>query len=116
MTRVRKTKTTVRVADGQTIFLAGLISEETSVGVVKFPILGDIPLLGKLFQHKADKTMKKNLILEITPKILWDSTSIEARQSDASGGITPAAPTPTPVQTNELEPIEMTSPPADKKK
>jgi type II secretory pathway component GspD/PulD (secretin) len=117
MTRVRKTKTTVRVADGQTIFLAGLISEETAVGVAKFPILGDIPLLGRLFQHKSDKTTKKNLILEITPKILWDSTSIEARGSDAgSGSPSPTAPVQAPAQPNELEPIDMTPPPVDKKK
>jgi type II secretory pathway component GspD/PulD (secretin) len=115
MTRVRKTKTTVRVEDGQTIFLAGLLSEETSVGVAKFPVLGDIPLLGRLFQHKTDKVSKKNLIIEITPKILWDSTSIEKQQSDASGGAIQTGPRaqPAPVkQTNEPETIEVAPAPA----
>jgi type IV pilus assembly protein PilQ len=78
-TRVRKAKTTVRVQDGQTIFLAGLLDEEKTSGITKVPILGDIPLLGKLFQHKTESISKKNLILEVTPKILSDSVAIESR-------------------------------------
>jgi type IV pilus assembly protein PilQ len=78
-TRVRKAKTTVRVQDGQTIFLAGLLDEEKTTGISKVPILGDIPLLGKLFQHKTDIISKKNLILEVTPKILNDSVAVETR-------------------------------------
>jgi type IV pilus assembly protein PilQ len=122
MTRVRKTKTTVRVEDGQTIFLAGLLSEETSVATAKLPILGDIPLLGRLFQHKTDKVSKKNLIIEITPKILWDSTSIEIQQSNASGGVNqtePRAQTAPAQQTNEAETIDVAptpATPAEKKK
>jgi type II secretory pathway component GspD/PulD (secretin) len=84
-TRVRKASTTVRVKDGETIFLAGLLSEEKSIVTDKLPILGDIPLLGKLFQHKEEKLTKKNLILEITPTILRDSTTVEMRTGDASG-------------------------------
>jgi len=127
MTRVRKTKTTVRVENGQTIFLAGLLSEETSVSVAKIPLLGDIPLIGRLFQHKTDKTTKKNLIIEITPTILWDSTSIEMRQSNATGDALQTEPRAQPApaqQPNELEPAEATPPvptpapaaPVDKKK
>jgi type IV pilus assembly protein PilQ len=128
MTRVRKTKTTVRVEDGQTIFLAGLLSEETSVAIAKLPILGDIPLLGRLFQHKTDKVTKKNLIIEITPKILKDSTAIESQQSDASGGAIQTEPRAQPAvpaqqQPNESETIEVaptptpaSSAPADRKK
>lgn len=80
-TRVRKTKTTVRVKDGQTILLAGLLSEESSTVIDKLPFFGDIPLIGLLFQHKVDRIVKKNLILEITPKILFDSVTVEARNS-----------------------------------
>ncbi|MBN1128205.1 MAG: hypothetical protein JXA71_04430 [Chitinispirillaceae bacterium] len=78
-TRVRKAKTTVRVEDGQTIFLAGLLDEEKSSSVTKLPILGDIPLIGKLFQHRSDITTKKNLIIEVTPKILLDTIAIEKK-------------------------------------
>ena len=70
LVKIRKTSTTVRVEDGQTIFLAGLLSEETSDQIKKLPILGDIPLIGRLFQHRRESVIKSNLIIEITPKII----------------------------------------------
>jgi pilus assembly protein CpaC len=85
-TRVRKASTTVRVKDGQTIFLAGLLSEEKTLAVSKLPILGDIPLLGRLFRHTTESIVKKNLIIEITPKILHDTATVEMRTGDATGG------------------------------
>jgi type II secretory pathway component GspD/PulD (secretin) len=117
MTRVRKTKTTVRVEDGQTVFLAGLISEEATKGISKIPVLGDIPLLGRLFSHKTSNLTKKNLIIEITPKILWDSTSIEVRKTEASGGKIEATPAQAPVQnSDQQETIEVAPAPVEKKK
>ena len=84
-TRVRKTSTTVRVKDGQTVFLAGLLDEEKSNVIDKLPILGDIPLVGTLFRHKSERMTKKNLIIEVTPKIIRDSASVEQKTGDASG-------------------------------
>jgi type II secretory pathway component GspD/PulD (secretin) len=78
-TRVRKVKTTVRVENGQTIFLAGLLDEEKSVATSKLPVLGDLPLIGRIFQHKMETITKKNLILEVTPKILSDTTAVEMK-------------------------------------
>jgi len=68
--RTRKAKTTVRVDDGQTVFLAGLLSEEKALEIRKLPILGQIPVLGLLFQNRKTTTKKTNLILEITPRII----------------------------------------------
>jgi type II secretory pathway component GspD/PulD (secretin) len=93
-TRVRKTKTTVRVRDGQTIMLAGLLSEESSLIIDKVPFLGDIPLIGLLFQHKSTHITKKNLILEITPKILFDSVTVEARNSGGAYRANESMPAP----------------------
>lgn len=76
LVRVRKTKTSVRVKDGQTIFIAGLISEEKTQEVRKLPLLGDIPLLGRLFQQRKDTFRKSNLILEITPRIVTDPSML----------------------------------------
>lgn len=73
LVRIRKTNTMVRVEDGQTIFLAGLLSEEKTEETRKLPILGDIPLLGLLFQHKRTDMKRSNLIIEITPKIIYDA-------------------------------------------
>jgi type II secretory pathway component GspD/PulD (secretin) len=94
-TRVRTTRTTVRVKDGETILLAGLLSEEKSKVVDKVPILGDIPLLGLLFRHTNDRVIKKNLIIEITPTILRDSTSMEVKTGATSpdGSIGQTGPT-----------------------
>ncbi len=76
LVKVRKTKTTVRVADGQTIFLAGLLSEEETVELRKLPILGQIPVLGALFTHKLIVKRKTNLIIEIRPKIIRKSSDL----------------------------------------
>ena len=84
-TRVRKASTTVRVKDGQTIFLAGLLDEEKTISVSKLPILGDIPLLGRLFRHSTESITKKNLIIEVTPKILRDTITVEMKTGDATG-------------------------------
>ena len=66
----RNVNTVLRLKDGETQVLAGLISDEDRRSTVKVPGLGDIPLLGRLFSsHKKDKE-KKELILAITPHII----------------------------------------------
>jgi len=72
-TQVRRTSTTVRVEDGKTVFIAGLLRDDNEVTVTKLPILGDIPLIGVLFQNKKHTRLKTNLILELTPHIILDS-------------------------------------------
>jgi len=74
--RTRKTSTTVRVEDGQTVILAGLLSEERTEAVRKVPILGDIPILGLLFQNKRIDNKKTNLIIEVVPRIIRDPSEI----------------------------------------
>ena len=84
MVRVRKASTTVRVRDGQTVFLAGLLSEENSTELRKLPLLGQIPLLGLLFQHTREHTRKTNLIIEVTPKIIFTSDDFTWSPEDES--------------------------------
>lgn len=67
---VREVTTSVMVEDGQTIVLGGLIREDTEKVEDKIPLLGDIPFVGRVFQSKAEKKLKKNLIIFVTPKIL----------------------------------------------
>lgn len=69
-TKQRTAKTQVRVMDGQTFLIAGLLSEDESEGITKVPFLGDIPILGYLFQHKRLETKNSDLIIKITPKIV----------------------------------------------
>jgi type IV pilus secretin PilQ/predicted competence protein len=66
----RQASTTVRLKDGNSVIIGGLLSEEKTTLVTKVPILGSIPLLGYLFQHQASDTRKTDLVIEVTPRIL----------------------------------------------
>ncbi|TAN38103.1 MAG: type II and III secretion system protein, partial [Verrucomicrobia bacterium] len=61
------------VWDGETVVLGGLIREELKDFNDKIPVLGDIPLLGKLFQSKGSNSTKKNLMIFITSRIVDSS-------------------------------------------
>jgi general secretion pathway protein D len=69
-TRVRYVMTSVMVWDGQTVVLGGLISENVQKVKDKVPFLGDIPIIGKLFRSEGAKTVKKNLVIFVTPTII----------------------------------------------
>lgn len=64
----RKVKTQVSLKDGYTMGIGGLISSATSRGGTKVPILGDIPLLGRLFSSKSVNDEATNLLIFITAK------------------------------------------------
>lgn len=66
----RRAVTNLRVKDGQSIVIGGLTSEFTSRTSSKFPILGDIPLLGHLFRRSSSRQTKTEVIIIITPHIL----------------------------------------------
>jgi type IV pilus assembly protein PilQ len=63
----------IRVRDGQTIVMAGIIQDQDRVDVTKVPILGDIPLLGRLFRRTNNSKERSELVVLITPQILNDS-------------------------------------------
>ena len=63
----------VRVRDGQTLVLSGIIQETERTTVSKVPILGDLPLLGALFRSTTDETSRQELVVLLTPEILDDS-------------------------------------------
>ncbi|MEM7672970.1 MAG: secretin N-terminal domain-containing protein [Verrucomicrobiota bacterium] len=66
----RRTETTVTIKDGYTLALGGLMENETSTTQTKVPVLGDIPVLGRLFRSDADTLQTRNLIIFITAKTL----------------------------------------------
>jgi general secretion pathway protein D len=68
--RVRQVLTSAIVWDGQTVTLGGLIAEDVNKTKDKVPILGDIPLLGRLFRSESSQTSKKNLVIFVTPTII----------------------------------------------
>ncbi|MBE9141199.1 AMIN domain-containing protein [Nodosilinea sp. LEGE 07088] len=63
----------VRVRDGQTLLLSGIIQETERSTVNKIPILGDIPILGALFRSTTTDNQRRELIVLLTPQILDDS-------------------------------------------
>jgi type IV pilus secretin PilQ/predicted competence protein len=69
----RQATTTVRLKDGNSVIIGGLLSEDKSTTVTKVPLLGQIPLLGYLFQRQSITVSKKDLIIEVTPRILPDT-------------------------------------------
>tara|TARA_B100001109_G_scaffold255855_1_gene261705 strand:- start:2208 stop:4055 length:1848 start_codon:yes stop_codon:yes gene_type:complete len=73
ITNKREIETTVLVDNNQIIVLGGLIDEDIQEVVSKVPVLGSIPLLGKLFQSSSTSTSTKNLMVFLKPTILIDS-------------------------------------------
>jgi general secretion pathway protein D len=67
---VRKVTTSVSIWDGQTVALGGLIREDIQKVNDKVPILGDIPLAGRLFRSNVDQKIKKNLIVFVTARLM----------------------------------------------
>jgi general secretion pathway protein D len=75
---IRRTSTTsILVEDGQTAVIGGLMRTRTSLSRAKVPILGDIPVVGFLFRSSQKRVQKSNLLIFITPKIIWSSSEME---------------------------------------
>jgi general secretion pathway protein D len=68
--RVRQVTTSAIVWDGQTISLGGLISESVIKVKDKVPVLGDAPIIGRLFRSEGMSSKKKNLVIFVTPTII----------------------------------------------
>ncbi len=67
---VRQVVTTVNVWDNQTVVIGGLISSSVNSIKDKVPMIGDIPVLGRLFQSQSKSTVKKNLMIFVTATIV----------------------------------------------
>lgn len=68
--RLRQLATSVVVWDGQTVVLGGLISEDVTKVKDKVPVIGDLPLLGRLFRNESTRSTKKNLAIFVTPTLI----------------------------------------------
>jgi general secretion pathway protein D len=66
----RNASTMLRLRDGETQVLAGLISDEDRRTAQRVPGLGDLPVLGRLFSHTRDNLVKTELVLLITPRLV----------------------------------------------
>jgi len=67
---VRKVKTSVNIFDGATVIIGGLTREEVKTVNDKIPVLGNIPLVGRLFQSSAESYQKRNLLIFVSASIV----------------------------------------------
>ncbi len=66
----RSTETFINLRDGETVIIGGLIKDEERKARIKIPLLGDIPVLGRLFSSNDDSTVKTDILMSITPNIV----------------------------------------------
>lgn len=67
---VRRTDTTVSLADGESFIISGLMSTRNSAVVNKLPGLGDIPILGAFFRNTENRTEERELLMIVTPHLV----------------------------------------------
>lgn len=78
----RRVTTALTIYDGYTVAVGGLMREDVQTVEDKVPVLGDIPIVGRLFQTKAENRIKSNLIIFVTAQII-DATGRPIRGVDA---------------------------------
>lgn len=66
----RKIRTNVTIKDGETLVIGGVIEDNVTKRKDKVPLLGDIPLIGRLFQSRSQTSAKKNLLIFVTPRLV----------------------------------------------
>ncbi len=78
----REITTTVLANDGEIIVLGGLVQDDEQITVAKVPILGDIPVAGKLFQSKGKNRVQTNLMVFLRPTIIRTAEDARAATQD----------------------------------
>jgi general secretion pathway protein D len=126
----RNATTTLRLKDGETQVLAGLISNEDRRSSTQVPGLADMPVAGRLFQNKDDTANKTEVVLLITPHVIRNIERSEVRLEEFNSGTeaevggaslslptsipslpaTPATPIPAPVAPQPAIPSTLGSP------
>ena len=78
----REITTTVLANDGEIIVLGGLVQDDEQINIAKVPILGDIPVAGKLFQSKGKTRNKTNLMVFLRPTIIRNASDARPLTED----------------------------------
>ena len=82
----RSANTALRLKDGETQILAGLIQDDERKSASRLPGLGDIPLIGRLFSNQEDRKSKTEIVLAITPRIITNLALPKAEVSEYWSG------------------------------
>jgi general secretion pathway protein D len=87
----RNAATSLRLRNGETQVLAGLINDEDRRSTNRLPGLGDLPLIGRLFGSDRSETNKTEIVLLITPRVVRNILRLERSASEFAGGTENAA-------------------------
>jgi type II secretory pathway component GspD/PulD (secretin)/tetratricopeptide (TPR) repeat protein len=87
----RKVTTSVSVWDGQTVVIGGLMREDVQKTEDKTPIIGDIPLVGRLFRTNVDQHIKRNLVIFVTARVITPSGLAFNNEEEEEEGLLPPA-------------------------
>jgi general secretion pathway protein D len=82
----RNAATTLRLKDGETQVLAGLINDEDRRAATQVPGMANLPLIGRLFKNNSDTVNKTEIVLLITPRVLRGIERPEARLEEFNSG------------------------------
>ena len=87
---IRQASSIVRVRDGSTVIMGGLVQESSSTTRRKVPVLGDIPLIGRAFTGKYENSERTELVFFLTPRVIHDAASeqsvkVSSQTSPVSG-------------------------------
>ena len=106
----RSINTTIRLHDGETNILAGLIRDDERIVLEGIPGLSDLPIIGRLFARNQRETQETDIIVTLTPRIIrvldLDEADLRAFRvkRDTGAGLDLAAPLPAPVAPGALRP------------
>jgi general secretion pathway protein D len=89
----RNASTTLRLRDGETQVLAGLINDEDRKSASRLPGLGELPVVGRLFSSHREEKVKTEIVLLITPRVVRNLPRLEFRAAEVSAGTENAAGT-----------------------
>jgi general secretion pathway protein D len=92
----RKVKTSVTVWDGQTVALGGLIREDVQDVEDKLPVLGDVPIIGRLFRSQVEDHFKRNLMIFVTASLI-DPAGNRIRNQGTGSSNEESGETPNPL-------------------
>ncbi|BFM09897.1 GspD family T2SS secretin variant XcpQ [Simiduia litorea] len=82
ITNKRTIETKVLASDGEVVVLGGLMKDDVQTGEQKVPLLGDIPLLGRLFRSTSEKIVKSNLMVFIRATVLRDDDAMRGATAE----------------------------------
>lgn len=94
----RKVTTSVSVYDGSTVVLGGLIREDVQKVEDKVPIIGDVPIIGRLFRSSIDQHIKRNLVIFVSARLInaaGEAVRTEDEKEEVIETITPPQIAPT---------------------